>query len=105
MAAATIMQAYDGGAADSTAVDVDRNYFLFGRAVHLFEDSFSSEHTVRIPADYTRVRQVKSYLCAKGSEQHSHSMDAVLDYSSGDVIWLPGTGLDPSWNPYKSSNM
>jgi hypothetical protein len=100
------MSVYDGGVQGSTAVQVSRNYFLFGRAVHLFEDSFSSEHTVRIPADnYTQVRQVKSYLCAAGSEQHTHSIAAVLNYTSGDVVWNPGTGLDPSWNGYKASNM
>jgi hypothetical protein len=106
MAPSGQMSAYDGGVQGSTAVQVSRSYFLFGRAVHLFEDSFSSEHTVRITADnYTRVRQVKSYLCAAGSEQHTHSIEAVLDYSSGDVIWNPGTGLDPSWSGYKASNM
>jgi hypothetical protein len=100
------MSVYDGGVQGSTAVQVSRNYFLLGRAVHLFEDSFSSEHTVRMPADnYTLVRQVKSYICAAGSEQHTHSISAVLNYSSGDVIWNPGTGLDPSWNGYKASNM
>ena len=100
------MSVYDGGFAGSTATQVGRNYFLFGRAVHLFEDSFSSEHTVRIPEDnYIRVRQVKSYLCAAGSEQHTHSIDAVLNYSSGDVVWNRGTGLDPSWKAYKASNM
>jgi hypothetical protein len=106
MAPQSTISVYDGGAAGSTPVDVDRNYFLFGRSAHLFEDSFSSEHTVRIPADnYVRVRQVKSYLCAPGSEQHSHSSSAVFNYSSGDVIWKPGTGLDSSWNAYKPSNM
>jgi len=106
MAPSFQMNVYDGGVQGSTALNVSRNYFLFGRAVHLFEDSFSSEHTVRIAQDnYTRVRQVKSYLCAAGSEQHTHSNAAVLNYSSGDVIWNPGTGLDPSWNGYKASNM
>lgn len=106
MARSDQMSVYDGGFAGSTAVQVDRNYFLFGRAVHLFEDSFSSEHTVRIPEDnYVRVRQVKSYLCAAGSEQHTHSIEAVLNYTSGDVVWNPGTALDPSWKSYKASNM
>lgn len=106
MAPATTILVYDGGAAGSTAVGVDRNYFLFGRAVHLFEDSFSPEHTVRLQQDmFVRVRQVKSYLCAPGSEQHTHSKQAILNYSSGDVIWKPGTGLDPSWRSYKASNM
>ncbi len=106
MAPASVISVYDGGAADSTAVQVDRNYFLFGRPVHLFEDSFSSEHTVRVDVDnYTRVRQVKSYLCAKGSEQHTHSTLETLSYASGDVVWNKGTGLNPSWEGYKASNM
>jgi hypothetical protein len=106
MAPSDQMCVYDGGAQASTAVQVGRNYFLFGRAAHLFQDSFSSEHTVRIPADnFTAIRQVKSYLCAAGSEQHTHAMQAVLDYSSGDVIWKPGTRLDPTWHSYKASNM
>lgn len=99
---------YDGGVT-SSLVTVDRNYFLFGRAVHLFQDSFSSEHTVRIASDnYLKVREVKSYLCALGSEQHSHSNWAVaVDYSSGDVIWKATVDgrLNPSWDAYKASNM
>jgi hypothetical protein len=106
MAPSEMIDVYDGGLQNSTAVDVDRNYFLFGRAAHLFEDSFSLEHTVRIPADnYTRVRQVKSYLCAAGAEQHSHGIGPVLSYKSGDVIWKPGTGLSPLWGGYLASNM
>jgi hypothetical protein len=42
-----VITVWDGGGT-SALVTVDRNYFLFGRAVHLFEDSFSSEHTVRL---------------------------------------------------------
>ena len=100
-----VITVWDGGAY-SALVTVDRNYFLLGRAVHLFEDSFSSEHTVRIAQDnYEQVRQVKSYLCAAGSEQHSHSQAAVLDYSSGDVVWKPGTRFDGGWGGYKASNM
>lgn len=102
-----VITVWDGGGY-SALVTVDRNYFLFGRAVHLFEDSFSSEHTVRLDSDnYVKVRQVKSYLCAAGSEQHSHSQAAVLDYTSGDVIWKPGTRFDGhgSWSGYKASNM
>jgi hypothetical protein len=100
-----VVTVWDGGG--STAlVTVDRNYFLFGRAVHLFEDSFSSEHTVRIDSDnYETPRQVKSYLCAAGSEQHSHSTAQVLEYKSGDVIWKPGTRFDGGWSGYKASNM
>ena len=66
------MPVWDGGGY-SVRVTVDRNYFLLGRALHLFEDSFSQDHTVRTQDDqYEKVRQVKSYLCANGSEQHAH---------------------------------
>jgi hypothetical protein len=105
MAPPTLMKVWDGGGY-SALVEVDRNYFLFGRAAHLFQDSFSPEHTVRIADDnYERVRQVKSYLCAAGSEQHSHANSAVMDYTSGDVIWKPGTRLQVGWPSYKPSNM
>ncbi|HEY8220116.1 MAG TPA: hypothetical protein VIF86_08440 [Methylobacter sp.] len=99
------MNVWDGGGYSALA-EVDRNYFLFGRAVHLFEDSFSSEHTVRTAEDnFERIRQVKSYLCAAGSEQHTHSNNEIFDYRSGDVIWKAGTGLNPGWSAYKPSNM
>lgn len=105
MAPKMSMSVYDGGAA-SDAVTVDRNYFLFGRAVHLFEDSFSSEHTVRVNSDnYIKVRQVKSYICALGSEQHSHSKADILNYSSGDVVWTTSSSRSPGWGSYKASNM
>ncbi len=96
---------WDGGGT-STQYTVDRNYFLFGRAAHLFEDSFSLEHTVRLPDDsYTTVRQVKSYLCALGSEQHSHATPSTFNYNSGDVIWNSGTNLGLGWVSYIPSNM
>lgn len=107
MAPPTNILVWDGGGY-SASYTVDRNYFLFGRAMHLFEDSFSLEHTVRIPSDnYTTVRQVKSYLCAGGSEQHNHSNTAITNYTSGDVIWLPGTrfGGGSSWSTYLPSFM
>jgi hypothetical protein len=106
MAPPTIMNVYDGGAAGSVSVDVDRNFFLFGRALHLFEDSFSAEHTVRTDKDmYTHVIAIKSYLCAPGSEVHDHSVSNILNYKSGDVIWKTSSGIDPSWAGYKASNM
>ena len=100
-----IISVWDGGGASARVV-VDRNYFLFGRAVHLFEDSFSTEHTVRSPDNnLEKVLAVKSYLCASGAEQHSHSTSAVLNYTSGDVVWLPGTRFLPGWSNYKPSFM
>jgi len=102
----TMIRVQDGGAA-TEAQTVDRNYFLFGRAVHLFQDSFSSEHTVRIAEDnYVRIRQVKSYACAKGAEQHSHSKaEIVLRPKSGDVIWTAAERRAPGWSSYTPSNM
>lgn len=99
------MRVWDGGAF-ATEQNVDRHYFLFGRALHLLEDSFSADHTVRIKQDgYKRVRQVKSYLCAYGSEQHSHkkpwSLPAGSFYETGDVIWDRQSDL----GNYKPSNM
>jgi hypothetical protein len=99
------MLVWDGGGY-STLTEVDRNYFLFGRAVHLFEDSFSSEHTVRLEDDrYETIHQVKSYLCATASEQHTHKVPSTIDFSSGDVIWLKGTNFDSGIKGYLTSSM
>jgi len=105
---------WDGGAA-STQYEVDLHYFLLGRAAHLLQDSFSSEHTVRAPnstgssgtvADLITIKEVKSYQCATGTEQHSHSTANILSYASGDVIWNEGTRLSTgSWSNYIPSNM
>jgi hypothetical protein len=97
------MKVWDGGGY-STLVSVDRNYFLLGRALHLFQDSFSPDHTVRSKDDmFEKVRQVKSYLCAHGSEQHHHH--TLPRYTDGDVIWKPGSTINPSWSSYVPSNM
>ena len=105
MADTKSMKAWDGGGY-STLEKVDHNYFLFGRAVHLFQDSFSPEHTVRLPEDnYETVRQVKAYLCSEGAEQHTHDTQAALNFSSGDVIWNPNTRLESGWSTYKVSSM
>jgi hypothetical protein len=99
------MPVWDGGGY-ATAVTVDRNYFLFGRALHLLEDSFSPDHTVRVDTDrFEKVRQVKSYLCAPGSEQHLHP-SGPPPYENGDVIWKPESkwaGTD--FSTYRPSNM
>jgi len=93
----------DGGG-DSTSKYVDYNFFLFGRAAHLFQDAFSSEHVVRLAVDqYETIRQIKGYLCTKGSEQHSHSKQAVASYRSGDVIWKAGTRFKAGWKNYRPS--
>ncbi|MBD1581150.1 hemolysin D [Pseudoalteromonas sp. S16_S37] len=99
------IKVWDGGGYSALA-EVDHNYFLFGRAVHLFQDSFSPEHTVRLPADnYEKVWQVKAYLCSEGAEQHSHDTKDILNFSSGDVIWKTNTRLESGWDSYKVSSM
>ncbi len=100
------MSVWDGGGY-AQRVRVNSNFFLLGRAAHLFQDAFSSEHTVRTetPDNFEKVRQVKSYLCATGAEQHTHSKAEVFNYKSGDVIWIPGTQPDAGWQGYKASNM
>jgi hypothetical protein len=105
MATSQDMKTFDGGTY-STTVKVDRNYFLLGRAMHLLQDSFSSEHTVRsVDDNFETVQQVKSYLCAQGSEQHSRSIADTLLYKSGDVIWKESARFQSGWNSYKPSNM
>lgn len=99
------VKVWDGGGY-STQEKVSHNYLLFGRAVHLFQDSFSPEHTVRLPEDnYEKVRQVKAYLCSEGAEQHTHNTQDAINFSSGDVIWKQNTRLDVGWSSYKASNM
>ncbi|KZN39017.1 hypothetical protein [Pseudoalteromonas luteoviolacea] len=99
------IKVWDGGGY-AQAVEVDHNYFLFGRAVHLFQDSFSPEHTVRLPADnYEKIWQVKAYLCSEGAEQHTHDTKEALNYQSGDVIWKPESRGETGWQAYKPSNI
>jgi hypothetical protein len=104
------LNAWDGGGW-SVLNAVDGHYFLFGRALHLFEDSFSPDHTVRVDEDkYRKVRQVKAYLCASGSEQHAHASpihNPSQFYGSGDVIWrsMSGKAGAEDWSAYVPSNM
>ena len=96
---------WDGGTYSSQK-KIDHNYFLFGRAVHLFQDSFSPEHTVRLAEDnYEKVHQVKAYLCTEGAEQHTHTATEAISFTSGDVIWKEDTRLNSGWETYKISNM
>ena len=105
LAPSSRMIVWDGGGY-SAQYEVDRNYFLFGRAVHIFEDSFSPEHTVRMPDDnFETVRQVKAYLCSSGAEQHSHKTPTVRDFTNRDVIWKDGTNTEVGWASYRAVNM
>ncbi|ESP94541.1 MULTISPECIES: hypothetical protein [Pseudoalteromonas] len=99
------IKVWDGGGY-AKAVEVDHNYFLFGRAVHLFQDSFSPEHTVRLAADnYEKIWQVKAYLCSEGAEQHTHDTKEAINFQSGDVIWKPESRGQSGWQAYKPSNI
>lgn len=86
-------------------------YFLLGRAFHLFQDSFSLEHAIRSQDDdFRSVREVKSYCCTPGSEQHKHDNISILDYTSDDVIWKESLILSDiswykKWENYKPANM
>ncbi len=83
---------WDGGAA-SVKLTASRPYFLFGRAVHLFQDSFSPEHGMRDVNDgFRTITGVKSYVCTAESAQHVH--DLPLNASHGDVIWRSRLSTD-----------
>ncbi len=76
----------DGGA-DVKAYTARKAYFLFGRAAHLFQDSFSTEHGDRDEATgYKTITDIKSYVCTSGSVGHTH--DKPLSGHHGDVIWF-----------------
>jgi hypothetical protein len=100
------IKVFDGGGY-SAAVEVDRNYFLFGRPLHTLQDSFSPEHAVRTQDDHFRkLRQVKSYLCSQNSEQHTHQKPwtwAPHYHGDRDAIWTTKVGL--KWSEYKTGNM
>jgi hypothetical protein len=92
MAPSGTLKAWDGGGI-AEKIEADRNYFLLGRAIHLFEDSFSEDHAVRSSEDgYKKARGIKTYLCTLRSDQHSHvkplAINVSVDYNTvGDVIW------------------
>ncbi len=49
---------------------------------------------------------MKSYVCSEGTNQHSHSTQAILSYQSNDVIWASGTRFTiGQWKSYLPSAM
>jgi len=83
----------DGGMA-VTNMDADRHYFLFGRALHLFEDSFSPEHVVRESKGWRKITGIKSYVCTPGSDAHTAQapLGVTQPWKSApnrdqDIIW------------------
>ncbi len=70
------MQVRDGGFT-SAHYTVLAPYFLFGRAVHLFQDSFSPEHSIRsLPSG--DIRDIKSYFCTPDVPLHRHAENSFL---------------------------
>ncbi len=96
---------------------VNKPYLLLGRAMHLMQDSFSPEHTIRATpggkdqkarivldppyytkdsseADYRQIVDIKDWDCAPGTYQHAHPKlgpgftPGNMDIS-GDLIWKP----------------
>lgn len=89
------IRVWDGGTAPAN-MDVNRNYFLFGRALHLLQDSFSPEHAVRIEEDgFESVRQVKGYLCTAGAEHHIR-YSGFPPWHDLDIIWIDHVARQPT---------
>lgn len=68
-------------------------YFLFGRALHIVQDSFSTYHVTR-SEDFRTLLQVRSYVCTSGAPVHPHAplKDLLLrieDPTNGDLITKP----------------
>lgn len=81
----------DGGVEVTKALAARKAYFLFGRAAHLFQDSFSAEHGVRDPANHFQtLLDIKSYVCTLNSPGHTH--DKPTNGHHGDVIWNQDIG-------------
>lgn len=76
----------DGGAKQDK-LTAQRNFFMFGRPLHLLQDSFSTEHAFRdINSNLGKVLGIKSYGCTQDSAQHQHSIPTGP--SHGDYIYV-----------------
>ncbi|MBI3071824.1 MAG: hypothetical protein HYY84_06800 [Deltaproteobacteria bacterium] len=96
----------DGGVARSHRKAI-RAYFFFGRAVHLFQDSFSPEHSSRDSTDgYKTILDIKSYLCTEDSPQHGHAFPLFWTYkTNGDIIWKEMSAKQPGEFALEFSNL
>ena len=88
-----IIDLADGGAQQDHR-RAARAYFLFGRALHIVQDSFSPYHGGRTGEDFASWTQVNSYVCTPNAPAHPHVTPGVKDllfhvhdYSNGDIIW------------------
>jgi len=90
----------DGGAVQVKHYYASKAYFLFGRAAHLFQDSFSPEHGIRTAADhFQKVHDIKSYVCTKGALGHTHAKP--LNAKHGDIIWTKAIDFFRSFDEMK----
>ncbi len=103
----------DGGIIREVYHDVPMSYFLLGRAMHLLQDSFSTEHATRLTkwdsqgrAISSIVVDVASYRCMSDVyQEHSHEFQSrelekiyrAQDFLTGshhaehgDIIWNKG---------------
>jgi hypothetical protein len=109
VAAGSDLIAFTDGGTLQRSLKARRDYFLFGRAAHLFQDSFSLEHADRTAKDrFKTVRDIKSYVCTRGSYQHKHGLPSAMlnlygisqeNYDNhGDVLWKDRgpLGLSPN---------
>jgi hypothetical protein len=93
MAEARMVKVWDGGL-QTYETTVDLRYFLFGRALHVLQDSFSPEHADRDAKNgFKTLVGIRSYLCTMESDMHDHlTIRDVVDSSSypsnGDIIWM-----------------
>lgn len=85
------MTVTDGGATQQS-ITVSKAFFHFGRASHVFQDSFSPEHTIRnAGARGKPITDVRTFVCTPGAPVHRHDHPAT-----GDIV--PNT-CNPNANP------
>lgn len=105
----TLMAFRDGALVKGAFYVLHRPYVLLGRAVHLLQDSFSPDHTIRgngktvvldppyynersTVKDYMQIAAIKDWDCSPGTYQHSHpvagpGLTPGNNNISGDIVW------------------
>lgn len=97
----TAVQSEDGlvavadGGAQQDHYRAHRAFFLFGRALHIVQDSFSPFHGERRAPEHAAWVQVSSYVCTRRSPPHPHVTPGIgdlfsFDAGNGDIIWRQG---------------
>ena len=107
----TLVPFRDGALTGGAFYVVSEAYMLLGRAVHLVQDSFSPDHTLRgtgtkvvvdppyytkssTENDYMKIALIKDWDCSPDTYQHSHviagpGLTPGNNDISGDIIWKP----------------